>query len=427
MPDTPVPPTSCAPKISFQALFAVFARIGLLSFGGPAAQIGLMHKELVEDRSLLSEQEFLRALSLCMLLPGPEAMQLATYAGWRLRGVSGGLVAGLLFVLPGAVVILALALIYAKYGNVPLVQGAFEGIKAAVIIIVLQALMKLSNKALGTSTAWMLAGGSFAALFLFNVPYPLIIAAAGMWGAVAMVQSDVEPPASVPNSRPSALPIIALWGTLWAAPIVVLLFLDHAFLLQVSLFFSKLAVVTFGGAYAVLAYMTQTVVSDYGWITTAQMIDALGLAETTPGPLILVTQFVAMLAGFAQGGMPTAVVAGAVALWVTFVPCFLWIFLAAPYLDAISGRPRIAAALAGITAAVVGVILNLALWFGIHVLFASVGTWPHFAAPAPVLASLNLGAVTLTCLAAVLLLGFKRDIAETLGVMAVVGVCLSLL
>lgn len=414
-------------EISTRSLFTVFGRIGVMSFGGPAAQIGLMHKELVEDRSLLTEQEFLRALSLCMLLPGPEAMQLATYAGWRLRGVFGGLVAGLLFVVPGATVILALALIYAKFGNVPLVQGAFQGVKAAVIIIVLQALVKVSGKALKSSTAWMLAGGAFVALFLFDVPYPLVIGAAGMWGGIALVQIDAVQQSSAITKRPSPLPVIALWGALWAAPIVVLMLLDHAFLLDLSLFFSKLAVVTFGGAYAVLAYMTQTVVSDYGWITTEQMIDALGLAETTPGPLILVTQFVAMLAGFAQGGVPLAIAAGAVALWVTFIPCFLWIFLAAPYLDAISDRPRIVAALSGITAAVVGVILNLALWFAVNVLFRTVGSWPHSAAPAPVLTSLDLGAVILVCAAAILLLWLRRRIAETLGVMAVAGVCLSLL
>ena len=230
--------------VSTRTLLAVFARIGFLSFGGPAAQIGLMHKELVEERALLNEQEFLRALSLCMLLPGPEAMQLATYAGWRLRGVFGGLVAGALFVLPGAAVILGLALIYAKFGSVPLVQGAFGGVKAAVIIIVLQALMKVSSKALLTSTAWILAGAAFAALFLFDVPYPVIIAAAALWGAISLVQTDTEAAPRARSTRPSALLAIALWGTLWFAPVAVLLLADQAFLLQVSLFFSKLAVVT---------------------------------------------------------------------------------------------------------------------------------------------------------------------------------------
>ncbi|MEE4187888.1 MAG: chromate efflux transporter [Roseobacter sp.] len=414
------------PPVDRAEIVRVFARIGVLSFGGPAAQISLMHKELVEDREWLSEQDFLRALSLCMLLPGPEAMQLATYAGWRLRSVWGGLIAGLLFVLPGAAVIALLAAVYASFGDVPLVQAAFAGIKAAVIVIVLQALLKVSQKALKSPAAWGLAAGAFAALFLFDIPYPAIIALAALWGAATQAQ-NTTPPAPQPRApRPSALPTIAVWGGLWAAPIMLLVAFDQAFLTQIALFFSKLAVVTFGGAYAVLAYMTQTVVSDFGWITTAEMIDALGLAETTPGPLILVTQFVAMLAGFAQGGFGLALAAGAVALWVTFVPCFLWIFLAAPYLDTISERPRIAAALSGITAAVVGVILNLALWFSIHVLFEDVTTSRYLAAPVPVLASFDSVVAALTAGAAVLLIGLKRGIAETLGVLGLAGLCLSL-
>ncbi len=407
-------------------LVRVFARIGVLSFGGPAAQIGLMHKELVEERSWLSDDDFLRALSLCMLLPGPEAMQLATYAGWRLRGTLGGLIAGLLFVLPGACVILVLALTYAHLGQVPLVQAAFEGIKAAVIIIVLQALRNVSGKALKTPLAWSLAVGAFVALFFFNIPFPIIIAVAALTGA--LLQST-KPTKAGPEtaSRPAALPIVMLWGGLWLMPILFLALTDQAFLLEIALFFSKLAVVTFGGAYAVLAYMTQTVVADYGWITTAEMIDALGLAETTPGPLILVTQFVAMLAGFSEGGHSLALAAGALTLWVTFIPCFLWIFLAAPYLDVIAARPRLSAALASITAAVVGVILNLALWFAIHVLFENVSSFSWIKAPVPELASLKPATVAFTGAAAILLVFFKRGIAETLGVLALVGVCTALL
>ena len=403
----------------------VFARIGLLSFGGPAAQISLMHKELVEDRNWLSENDFLRALSLCMLLPGPEAMQLATYTGWRLQGVWGGLTAGALFVLPGAAVILVLALVYAQFGEVPLVQSAFVGIKAAVIVIVLQALWKVAQKALRTSGAWVVASVAFIALFLFNVPFPIIITFAALWGAWGLSEPATEEVTAPAGTRPSPLPVIALWGAIWAAPIVALALLDRDFLLQIALFFSWLAVVTFGGAYAVLAYMTQTVVADFGWISTAQMIDALGLAETTPGPLILVTQFVAMLAGFLEGGLLVSLTAGIVALWVTFVPCFLWIFLAAPYLEAISARPRVAASLSGITAAVVGVILNLALWFAIHVLFDEVTSAPGVAAPIPVLVSFDGVAALLTCTATVLMVGLKRGIAETLGILAVAGVALS--
>jgi chromate transporter len=404
----------------------VFARIGVLSFGGPAAQIGLMHKELVEERAWLSDEDFLRALSLCMLLPGPEAMQLATYAGWRLRGTVGGLIAGLLFVLPGACVILVLALVYAHLGEVPLVQAAFEGIKAAVIVIVLQALRNVSGKALRTPLAWALAAGAFIALFFFDIPFPIIIAGAALTGAVLRTASQPIV-AQRTKSRPAALPILLLWGGLWLAPILALALTDQAFLLDIALFFSKLAVVTFGGAYAVLAYMTQTVVAEYGWISTAEMIDALGLAETTPGPLILVTQFVAMLAGFAQGGTPMALAAGALALWVTFTPCFLWIFLAAPYLDDIAARPRLSAALASITAAVVGVILNLALWFAIHVLFENVVRPSWIAAPLPEIASAKLSTFVLTGVAAILLLYFRRGIAETLGILALASVCITLL
>lgn len=387
-----------------------------------------MHRELVEERAWLTEQNFLRALSLCMLLPGPEAMQLATYAGWRLRGTIGGLIAGLLFVLPGAAVILALALVYAVYGQVPLVQAAFDGIKAAVIIIVLQALLKVSQKALTSRVAWAIAAFAFTALFLFDVPYPIVIAVAAVLGAVRRIRPEHDtPPPAVVTKRNAAGKVLIVWGGLWAVPIILLWMLDYEFLMEIALFFSKLAVVSFGGAYAVLAYMTQTVVADYGWITTPQMIDALGLAETTPGPLILVTQFVAMLAGFAQEGWGMAIAAGAVALWVTFTPCFLWIFLAAPYLDHLSSRPRITSALAGITAAVVGVIFNLSVWFAVHVLFAQMIAVPGIAAPLPEITSLNPSAVILTTFAGVLLIGMKRGIAETLGVMAVAGICLAVL
>ena len=405
-------------------LFRVFGRIGLISFGGPAAQIALMHEELVERHAWLTEQEFLRALSLCMLLPGPEAMQLATYAGWRIRGTAGGLISGGLFVLPGAIVILGLALIYAHFGQVPLMQSAFSGIKAAVIVIVLQALLKVARRALGTPGAWMLAGAAFVALFVLGLPYPLIVFAAALYGAFCLPRSAPARPVPV-SSTAHPVRTAAVWGALWLGPILCLWAFNQTFLTQLALFFSKLAVVTFGGAYAVLAYMTQTVVAEYGWISTEQMIDALGLAETTPGPLILVTEFVALLAGFAQGGLPLALAAGTVALWVTFIPCFLWIFLAGPYLDLISSRPRISAALTAITAAVVGVILNLALWFAMHVLFAEVRQTAWIAAPLPELDTLDVQALALTFVAGVLLLGLKRGMVETLGVMALAGLALS--
>jgi chromate transporter len=406
-------------------MFRVFGRVGLMSFGGPAAQIALMHDALVVREKWLSEDQYLRALSLCMLLPGPEAMQLATYAGWRLRGTLGGLLAGLLFVVPGACVILALALLYVHFGDLPLVQSAFLGIKAAVVVVVLQALLRLGQKALTGRSAWALAGAAFLALFVFGLPFPLIVIAAGAYGYATADLGNTAP--APPTARAQTARTVAFWGSLWAAPLLALWWGAQDFLLEIGLFFSKLAIVTFGGAYAVLAYMTQEVVQDFGWIATGQMIDALGLAETTPGPLILVTQFVALLAGFAQGGLWMALAAGAVALWVTFVPCFLWIFAAGPYLDHIATRPRLSAALGRITAAVVGVILNLSVWFALHVFFATVNTVPGLALPLPDPASINKWAVMLTLLAMVLMLGAKVKLLPTLGVMALAGCGLSLI
>lgn len=406
---------------SWSEMARVFGRIGVLSFGGPAAQIALMHRELVELRDWLSEAAYLRALSLCMLLPGPEAMQLATYAGWRMRGTPGGLLAGLLFVVPGAVVIGVLALGYATYGQLPLVQAAFLGIKAAVIVVVFQALRKVAGKALKGCEGWALALLSFIALFVFGLPFPLIILAAGLWGFFR--QTDTGAIMDKAPTRPArSLKTLLVWGSLWAAPLLLVWALGQDFLLRLGLFFSKLAVVTFGGAYAVLAYMTQTVVQDHGWITTNQMIDALGLAETTPGPLILVTEFVALLAGFAQSGVSGALAAGALALWVTFTPCFLWIFLAGPYLEQISAQPRLSSALSAITAAVVGVIANLSVWFALHVLFDQVTPAVWLALPLPVFESFNAMAALLTAGAAVLMLGMGRGFVQTMLFLA----CLAL-
>lgn len=403
-------------------LIRVFGRIGLLSFGGPAAQIALMHRELVEDREWLDEPTFLRALALCMTLPGPEAMQLATYAGWRLRGVSGGLIAGGLFVLPGAAIIAVLVALYAAWGDLPLVQAAFLGIKAAVIVIVFQALRKLGAKALNGPAAWTIAGLGFFAIFALGLPFPLIVVLAALWGYATARQTEAAiPTARTATHRP--LRTALLWSALWLLPLVALSMAGQTLLAELGWFFARLAVVTFGGAYAVLAYMTQTVVIDYGWISTDQMIDALGLAETTPGPLILVTQFVAMLAGQLQGGAGLALAAGAVALWATFVPCFLWIFLTAPYLDQIATRPRLSAALQAITAAVVGVILNLSLWFALHVWFDTVTIWRAgpVAVPLPVSGSVDPWALALTAVAAALMLLANRGMATTLAAMALLG------
>ncbi len=413
---------------SYQELIRVFGRIGLLSFGGPAAQISLMHQELVEKRPWLDEQTYLRALSLCMLLPGPEAMQLATYAGWRLRGVAGGLIAGCLFVLPGALVIALLVLLYAAYGTLPLVQAGFLGIKATVIIIVLQALRNLSRKALTDVEHRVIAGLAFLGIFVFNLPFPLIILCAAVWG---FVTSKDDKPVAVQTSPTLANPVrtAVFWLILWLGPLFVLSLSGQELLSDLGWFFARLAVVTFGGAYAVLAYMTQTVVETYQWISTDQMIDALGLAETTPGPLILVTQFVAMLSGQIAGGASLAFAAGIVALWATFAPCFLWIFLAAPHLDRIAERPRLGAAMHGITAAVVGVILNLSVWFGLNVLFTSIPGW-HWgpvSLPLPDPSSLEFSALVLTVLAGLLIFRMKSGLATTLGIMVLAGLGMQIL
>ena len=395
---------------SLSEMTRVFGRIGLLSFGGPAAQIALMHKELVEDRPWLTEAQFLRALSFCMLLPGPEAMQLATYSGWRMRGITGGLLAGLLFVVPGALVIIALALAYGTYGQLPLVQSLFIGVKACVVVIVIQALIKVAKKALKGPIHYMIAVASFLALFALNAPFPLVILVAACVGALAL-QGEAEGGVPAPETSSIAtLKTVAVWLVIWFTPVLVLALIAPGILLDMAKFFSTLAVVTFGGAYSVLAYMTQAVVGDFGWLTTAQMVDALGLAETTPGPLILVTHFVAMVAGFKAGGIGLALVAGLVTLWVTFTPCFLWIFAGAPYIDRLAHMPRLSGALSAITAAVVGVIANLGLWFAGAVFFEG-GT----VQPIPVVIAL---------VAAALLLWRKWDMLVVLPICATLGLVL---
>ena len=414
---------------SFSEMLRVFGKIGCLSFGGPAAQIALMHKELVERRAWLSEQAFLSGLSFCMLLPGPEAMQLATYSGWRLRGVLGGLLAGLLFVLPGALVIFALAAIYVSYGDLPLVKTLFLGVKAAVLAIVLEALIKVAKRAFKGALHWGLALASFVAIFVFELPFPLVVAIAALIGFLTTStrsegESTTTPTTSVPLSQ--TLSTIALWLVLWWGPILALGFvLNHEFLFQLALFFSKLAAVTFGGAYAVLAYMGQEVVQTFGWISADNMIDGLGLAETTPGPLILVTEFVGILAGYNEAGVGLAILAGLITLWATFVPCFLWIFAGAPYIEWISAQPRLSGALSAITAAVVGVIANLSIWFALNVIFAEVHRTPF--GWVPELSSLDWRALLLSGVAVLLLLRFHFGLFSVLLICAGLAVGVSLI
>ena len=407
----------------------VWARIGVLSFGGPAAQIALMHRELVEERNWLSENRFLNALSFCMLLPGPEAMQLATYAGWRLHGTIGGLIAGLMFVLPGAIVMLALATLYVTMGQLPLVESLFLGVKAAVIVIVIEALIRVSKKALNRADYWIIAGLAFIGIFLFALPYPLIVLAAALYGFFAAgPDAGGGETVETDHNLLQTLMTVAIWLAIWFGPLIALyVILPESILNPVGAFFSKLAVVTFGGAYAVLAYMGQDVVQNSGWLTAGEMMDGLGLAETTPGPLILVTQFVGYLAAFKDGGFGLAFAGAIVTLWATFAPCFLWIFAGAPYIEWISNQPKLKGALTAITAAVVGVILNLSIWFALHVFFTEVETrsFGWITTSIPNLPTLDWRVVLLTGLSAIILFGLHWGIARLLGAVAIAALLLS--
>jgi chromate transporter len=405
----------------------VFTRIGLLSFGGPAGQIALIHREVVDGQKWIEEKEFLHALNFCMLLPGPEAMQLATYIGWKLHGLRGGLIAGLLFVLPGAAVILALSILYSLFGKLNFVEGLFWGVKAAVLVIVLEALLRVAKRALKKPLDWAIAAASFIALFCFALPFPLVIAAAALIGFFNANQKPSTP--EKPKSLPPFSDLIkttAMWLAIWLVPLALINWAygpTHVYS-GIALFFSKLSVVTFGGAYAVLSYMGQTVVEQYHWLTAPEMIDGLGLAETTPGPLILVGQFVAFLAAAKSlNTLWAGLFASLIYLWMTFVPCFLWIFAGAPYVQHLQTMPRLSSALSSITAAVAGVILNLAIWFGLHVLF---GTVARATGPVPIwlpnFQAFDLAAFILAVISGLALLRFHVGIPKTLALAAVLGV-----
>ncbi|MEM1199719.1 MAG: chromate efflux transporter [Pseudomonadota bacterium] len=408
----------------------VWARIGVLSFGGPAAQIALMHREIVDERGWLTEQQFLNALSFCMFLPGPEAMQLATYSGWRLHGTIGGLIAGLLFVLPGAAVILALGTIYAYFGDVPLVSALFLGVKATVVLIVVEALLRVAKKALSGTAHWIIAALAFIGIFFLALPFPLIIAAAAAYGFIFSRSADgssANANIGAGGSLGGTMSTIGVWLSIWVVPLgLVALLSPIPVLADIGLFFSKLAVVTFGGAYAVLAYMAQDVVNQFGWLSAGEMMDGLGLAETTPGPLILVTEFVGFLAAFREGGFALGVAGAVVALWATFAPCFLWIFAGAPFIDWIGAQPRLKGALSAISAAVVGVILNLTIWFALHVFFTSVEakTSGPLVLWTPDLTSLDWRAVLLSAVCAVLLFRLHWDLMRVLAAASAGGAAL---
>jgi chromate transporter len=410
----------------FGEAVSAFAKIGLMSFGGPAAQIALMHRVLVDERRWLSERTFLSALSFCMLLPGPEAMQLATYAGWRLYGVRGGLAAGLLFVAPGALLVLVLSILYGAYGRTPPAEALFVGVKAAVLAIVLEALIRVGRRALKGSVDWLVAAAAFVAIFFFALPFPLVVAAAAIGGYLRRPAAGPAPTASiVPVPVGQTLRTILIWLAVWIVPLIGIAAAfgpDHV-LAHIAWFFSELAVVTFGGAYAVLAYMAQEVVAGYQWLTPGEMLDGLGLAETTNGPLILVNEFVGYTAAHRFGGGPPVVmgILGAlVTLWATFAPCFLWIFAGAPYIERLTHAPRLASALRTVTAAVVGVIGNLSVWFALHVLFAGVGAHDfgplHVLVPDP--SSIDWVALALSGLALLLVFGLRAGIAMTLAACA---------
>jgi chromate transporter len=424
---------------SFGELLTVFTRIGLLSFGGPAGQIALMQHELVDRRGWVEQAAFLRALNLCHLLPGPEAQQLATWIGWRLHGVRGGLAAGLLFVIPGALVMLGLSLLYALAAGLTWFAALFLGVKAAVLAIVAQALLRIGERALGTPIKYLLAGLAFLALAVIDVPFPLVILAAALIGAAAgAVRPDwlgAHLVAPVARERSSARRLAAttlatalVWLAIWIAPmalIAVTLGRGHV-LWDIGLFFGQLAVVTFGGAYAVLSYMAQAAVENYGWLSAGEMADGLGLAETTPGPLIMVTQFVGFLAAWRDPAPFTPFVAGllgaGLTTWVTFAPCFLWIFACAPWMERLEQAKMLQSALAAITTAVVGVVAHLAAWFAVHVLFLRPEAGPL---GLPDVMSFDWRAVAIAAVAALLLFGLKRSVAEVLAVAALAGLLLA--
>lgn len=432
------PPPPPAP--GFAEALKVWLRIGFLSFGGPAGQIALMHRVLVEERRWISEPRYLHAVNFTMLLPGPEAMQLATYVGWTLHGVRGGLAAGLCFILPGFLVLTALSIAYALFQAAAPLETLFFGLKAAVLAIIAQAFWKIGRKSLRGRFALALCAAAFIALFAFNAPFPAVIAgaalaglAAGRWRPGWLPAADADEAAlDQPPVRSGhglrALRVIALGLVIWAAPVLALAAAGTGGdFIAIAAFFSKLAVVSFGGAYAVLAYVAQDAVLVHGWLAPGEMLDGLALAETTPGPLVLVLVFVGFLAGFRESGMLDALSGGLLGAfltgWVTFVPCFLWIFLGAPYVEALRRVRALAAALSAILAAVAGVILNLSVWFALHVLFADVQRIE--AGPLrialPGWESFDPGAALLVLAALFAVFRLKAGIAVTLGGCALIG------
>jgi len=445
--------------VSFGEAVRVWLRVAALSFGGPAGQIAVMHRIVVDERRWIGEARFLHALSYCTLLPGPEAQQLAIYIGWLMHGTKGGIAAGALFVLPGLVCIMALSYVYAGLGHVGAVAALFFGLKAAVLAVVLQAVVRVGSRALKNRMMVGIAVAAFVAIFFLGVPFPLIILAAGLLGwfgtqagsslfrvggghgmAAATALADADSllgegqPAHARATGAMARQAAAVWLTLWLVPVFALILAlgPDATFSRIAVFFSEMAVVTFGGAYAVLAYVAQQAVDQYHWLQPGEMLDGLGMAETTPGPLIMVTQFVGFMAAYRDPGalnpMLAGTLGGLLTTWVTFTPCFLWIFLGAPFIEGLRGNKALSGALSAITAAVVGVILNLAVWFALHTWFREARPFRSLSLSfdVPVLVSLDPWAFALSAAAVVAIFRFKAGMIPTLLVCAAAGVALHL-
>jgi chromate transporter len=457
------------PPVSLSEAFRTWSRVALLSFGGPTGQIAVMHRIIVDEKRWISEERFLHALNYCMLLPGPEAQQLAVYVGWLMHRTWGGLMAGILFVLPGFVSLMALSILYAVYGNVGIVAAIFFGLKPAVIAIVAEATLRIGKRVLKNEIMVTIAALAFIAVFFFEIPFPIVVLTAGVIGFVGqhiapakfnvmkghagkhheqlappLIRDDVELPHTRPSWTRLAI-ILAIGAVLWFGPLLLLgwwLTPDHV-LVEEGVFFSKAAMVTFGGAYAVLPYVAQHAVDRYHWLKPDEMLVGLGMAETTPGPLIMVLQFVGFMGAYHQGPMDSpgwsqlgSGIAGAcITVWVTFVPCFIWIFAGAPYVERVRGNKQLSAALSTITAAVVGCVLNLGIWFALNVLFATtaehnydiIPRWLHFRLLVPDPSSLRLDALFITLFASALLFWFKRDLLTTLAASVALGATLYLL
>lgn len=447
-------------SVSFTDAFWVWLKVALNSFGGPAGQIAVMHRYLVEEKRWISESRFLHALNYCMLLPGPEAQQLAIYIGWLLHKIPGGIVAGTLFIIPGFISILILSVLYAVYQDLSVTQWLFLGLKPAILAVVIEAVLRIGKKVLKNRMLVMLAGVSFVCIFFFDVPFPLIVISSGIIGYIggrirpdtfainqenstksfacdtpfvdAMLEDGVPE-----HTRPSASRAFAVticWTILWFGPICLILILlgsENVFFKEAA-FFSKSAVVTFGGAYAVLAYVAQQAVEHYGWLTPGEMLDGLGLAETTPGPLILVLSFVGFLAAFRNSGDLNPIIAGALGAilttWATFIPCFLWIFLGGPYVESLRGNKSLRSAMNGITAAIVGVILNLAMWFALNNTFGSLNDFRVFGIhlQIPVWNTLNIPSIFIAMFALLAIFCFKIGVMKTIACSVGIGVLYNL-